>query len=119
MSKNFDLKDRTKKFGIEIIIFCQKIPKNAITLPLISQLVRSGTSIGANYFEADNAESQNDFKHKIGISKKESDETVYWLEIIKSACPKLDTEINLLHQEAKELNLIFNAISNKCQNKPL
>jgi len=119
MTKSFNLKDRTKKFGIEIIIFCQKIPKNAITLPLISQLVRSGTSIGANYFEADNAESRNDFKHKIGISRKESDETVYWLELIKSACPKLESDINFLHQEAKELNLIFNAINNKCQNKPL
>ena len=114
MIKSFNLKDRTKKFGIEIILFSQKIPKNVITLPLISQLVRSATSIGANYFEADNAESKNDFKHKIGISRKESDETVYWLEIIKSACPKLGIEINPLHQEAKELNLIFNAISKKC-----
>jgi len=70
MSNNFDLKERTKKFGMEIIIFSQEIPKNIITLPLISQVIRSATSIGANYFEADNAESKNDFKHKIGISKK-------------------------------------------------
>jgi four helix bundle protein len=114
MSKNFDLKDRTKKFGIEIIIFCQKIPKNTINLPLISQLIRSGTSIGANYFEADNAESKNDFKHKIGISKKESDETVYWLDLISITLPKYKDEIQKLRQEAKELNLIFNSISKKC-----
>ena len=70
MSKNFDLKDRTKTFGTEIIIFCQKVPKNTITLPLISQLIRSGTSIGANYYEADNAESKNDFKQKLAFQKK-------------------------------------------------
>lgn len=111
---SYNLKDRTKKFGIEIIIFSQELPKNTITLPLISQLVRSGTSIGANYFEADNAESKNDFKHKIGISQKESDETVYWLEIIEVSCPKFKEKANKLHQEAKELNLIFNAIKKKC-----
>jgi len=114
MANIFDLKDRTKKFGIEIIIFSQKIPKNTITLPLISQLIRSGTSIGANYFEADNAESKNDFKHKIGISKKESNETVYWLDLFLTALPKYKDEIQKLRQEAKELNLIFNAISKKC-----
>lgn len=114
MSKNFDLKDRTKTFGTEIIIFCQKVPKNTITLPLISQLIRSGTSIGANYYEADNAESKNDFKHKIGISKKESDETVYWLDLFSTALPKYKVEIEKLRQEAKELNLIFNSISKKC-----
>lgn len=111
---HYNLKDRTKKFGIEIIIFSQEIPKNSITLPLVSQLVRSATSIGANYFEADNAESKNDFKHKISISQKESDETVYWLEMIETACPKFKEKITKLHQEAKELNLIFNAIKKKC-----
>ena len=111
---DYNLKDRTKKFGTEIIIFSQELPKNTITLPLINQLVRSGTSIGANYFEADNAESKNDFKHKIGISQKESDETVYWLEMIEIACPKFKEKSTKLHQEAKELNLIFNAIKKKC-----
>lgn len=112
--KNYDLKERTKKFGIEIIIFSQEVPKNVTTLPLINQLVRSATSIGANYFEADNAESKNDFKHKISISQKESDETTYWLEMMETACPKFKEKIIKLHQEAKELNLIFNAIKKKC-----
>jgi len=67
----FDLEERTGNFGSAIIIFAEKIPRSAVTLPLISQLVRSGTSVGANYCEADDAESRADFKHKIGICKKE------------------------------------------------
>jgi hypothetical protein len=68
--KNYDLEERTARFGEEIITFAKKIPKNVITLQLISQLIRAGTSIGANYCEADCAESKKDFEHKLGISKK-------------------------------------------------
>lgn len=64
-AKKYDLEERTSQFGEHIIAFAKKIPKNPVTLPLISQLVRSGTSIGANYAEADGAESRKDFKHKI------------------------------------------------------
>ena len=67
--ENWDLEERTAKFGEDIIRFCKKIPKNPITVPLINQLVRAGTSVGANYAEADDAESKKDFKHKIGIVK--------------------------------------------------
>jgi len=108
----FDLEERTGKFGAEIIKFAGLIPKNAITLPPISQLVRSGTSIGANYCEADDAESRADFKHKIGICKKESRETKHWLKMIVTAVPELKEKSQPLLQEAQELNLIFNAIVN-------
>jgi len=67
---NYNLEERTAKFGENIIEFAKKIPKNSITLPLISQLVRAGTSVGSNYCEADEAESGKDFKHKLGIAKK-------------------------------------------------
>lgn len=67
---NYDLAERTARFGEDIIRFCQKIPQNAITIPLINQLIKCGTSVGANYSEADDAESKHDFKHKIGICKK-------------------------------------------------
>jgi len=77
--KKYDLEQRTARFGERIIEFAQKNPKNSVTLPPISQLVRAGTSIGANYCEADGAESKKDFKHKIGICKKEAKETKYWL----------------------------------------
>lgn len=79
------LEERTVRFEEEIIKFAKKIPKNPITIPIIIQLVKAGTSVGANYGEADDTESGKDFKHKIGICKK----------------------------EAKELNLIFNSIIKK------
>jgi four helix bundle protein len=73
-------------------------------------LIRSGTSVGANYCEADDAESKNDFKHKIGICKKEARESKHWLRMIVTAIPELRDDAAVLWQEAKELNLIFNAI---------
>ena len=107
---NYDLEERTAKFGEEIIKFSKKIPSNTINIPLISQLVRSGTSVGANYCEADDAESRKDFKHKIGICKKESRETKYWLRMVGTSMTDLKEEARKLWQEAKELNLIFNKI---------
>ena len=62
-SKKCDLEERTAKFGENIIRFCKKIPKNPITIPLISQLVKAGTSVGSNYCEADDAESKKDFSN--------------------------------------------------------
>ena len=73
--KKWDLEERTAKFGEDIIKFCKKVPRNPITTPLITQLVKAGTSVGANYCEADDAESKKDFRHKIGIVKKESRES--------------------------------------------
>ncbi len=70
--KKYDLEERTAKFGENIINFCKKIPRSPINDPLITQLTKAGTSVGANYSEADDAESKNDFRHKIGICKKES-----------------------------------------------
>ena len=109
----YDLEERTAIFGENIVKFCKKIPRNAITLPIINQLVKSGTSVGANYCEADDAESKMDFKHKIGICKKEARETKYWLRIIVVEVEELKDEARILWQEAKELHLIFNAINHK------
>jgi len=66
-TKKWDLEERTAKFGEDIIRFCKKVPQNPITISLITQLVKAGTSVGANYCEADDAESKKDFRHKIGI----------------------------------------------------
>lgn len=109
-SKVFDLEERTAQFAEHIIDFTKSLPRNSITFPLITQLVRSGTSVGANYCEADDAESRKDFKHKIGISRKESRETMYWLRIIVRAVPESADRARPLAQEAKELNLIFSKI---------
>lgn len=115
MTKNskFDLEERTAKFGGEIIQFSKKIPRNSITLPLISQAVRSGTSIGANYLEADDAESKKDFIHKMSIARKESRENKHWLRMIVVAVPELKDEARKLWKEAQELNLIFSSIIRK------
>src|SRR5215813_8116684 len=105
----YDLEERTAVFGEQIIRFARRIPVDPIT-PLISQLVRAGTSVGANYCEADDAESKKDFRHKIALCRKESRETKYWLRMIVAAVPDLKTAARPLWQEAKELNLIFGAI---------
>lgn len=111
--RKYDLEDRTAKFGEDIINFCKKIPRGIITNPLITQLVKAGTSVGANYCEADDAESKKDFRHKIGIVKKESRESKHFIRMIIEAVPEMKEEGKLLKQEAKELNLIFNSIFQK------
>ncbi|HNY04457.1 MAG TPA: four helix bundle protein [Candidatus Woesebacteria bacterium] len=117
MNKNYDLVNRVEIFGTRIISFSKLIPKNVINLPLISQFIRSGTSVGANYCEADDAESRKDYIHKVGIAKKEARETAYWLKMIVVAEPKLKEEAMKIYQEAKELNLIMNAIVRKASIK--
>jgi len=117
MNKIYDSEERIAKFAEEVIRFAQKITKNEITRPLITQLIKAGTSIGANYCEADDAESGKDFKHKIAIAKKEARETKHWLRIIVIPCPELKEEAKKLWQEAKELNLIFNSIVQKIKRE--
>ena len=111
--KKYDLEERTAKFGENIIRFCNKIPKTSITISLITQLIRSGTSVGANYCEADDAESKSDFRHKIGICKKETRESKHFIRMIVIAVPEMKEDARILWQEAKELNLIFNSIYKK------
>jgi len=115
--KIYDLEERTAKFGEEIIEFAKKIPKNTITIPLINQLIKAGTSIGSNYCEADCAETKKDFEHKIGICKKESRESKHWIRMVAKAVPELKSEARKLWQEANELNLIFITIVKKSKKK--
>lgn len=69
--KDYDLEERTAKFAESIVDFCKNIKRNDINKSIINQLIRSGISIGANYCEADGAESGKDFRHKIAICKKD------------------------------------------------
>lgn len=115
-SANYNLETRTIKFSEEIIIFVSKLPKNNINNPLISQLVRSATSIGANYMEANAASSKKDFKNKIYISKKETQETKHWLRMIAQCESNKKEEIRKLWQEAQKLTLIFGKIVSKLKN---
>lgn len=107
----YDLEERTAVFGEKIIQLCKEISKTVVVTPIISQLVRSGTSIGANYCEANGASSKRDFKNKIFICKKESKETKYWLRMLAKAMPDLKEECRELWQEAQELTLIFSKIA--------
>lgn len=112
-SKKYDLEERTAVFGEIIIKLCLTLPENNITKSLINQLVRAATSIGANYAEADDSESPKDFKHKIGIVKKETREAKHFIRMLAVALPDHKEILKIQWQEAKELNLIFNAIYRK------
>ena len=107
------MEERCARFGEAVIAFAKKVPQNAITLPLITQLVRSGTSVGANYCEADDAVSKKEFRNKIGTCKKEARETKHWLRMIAAAAEGTKTDGRVLWQEAKELHLIFATIYRK------
>jgi four helix bundle protein len=113
----YDLEERTAKFAEEVILFCKTLPDTIVNRQLIPQLIKAATSIAANYCEADDAESKNDFKHKIGICKKESRETKHWLRMVAVANSEHSNKSRTLWQEAKELNLIFNAITIKLVQK--
>ena len=108
--REFDLEERTACFGESVIRLVKAIPFSPVNNPLISQVVRSATSVGANYCEADDAVSRKEFFNKIGTCKKEARETKHWLRMLATAEEKLKTELRLLWTEAKELHLIFAAI---------
>ncbi|MCX6739866.1 MAG: four helix bundle protein [Candidatus Parcubacteria bacterium] len=112
-----NLEERTKKFSDDIIVFAKKIPKTIINLPLISQLIRAVTSIGANYCEANGACSRRDFKNKLYICKKEAKESKYWLDLISKANPEIKEDCQKLRQEAHELTLIFSKSILTIENK--
>jgi len=112
---NYDLEERTAKFGEEIIKFCKLIKYSDINKPLINQLVRSSTSVGANYMEANQGSSRKDFKNKIRICQKEANETKHWLRMIAVANEDKKDNCRILWKEAHELTLIFAKISKSCQ----
>lgn len=109
----YDLEERTAAFGEAVIAFAKTLPRDVVTNSIISQVVRSATSIGANYCEASDAESKKDFRHKIALCRKESHETKHWLRMIAAAAPDRKEEARNLWQEAQQLTLIFASIGRK------
>ena len=115
----YSLKDRTTAFSKDTLKFCGTVHENTVTKPIISQLVRSATSIGANYAEANNSSSRQDFRNKIFIAKKESAETEYWLELIESfssnkvQCKELKQEC---HYVLMTLQKIINTLNSNTEN---
>jgi four helix bundle protein len=109
---NYDLEERTAKFGEDMIDFLKPIKVTEVNRSLIGQAVRSSTSIGANYGEADSAVSKKDFRNKIGICRKESKETKHWLRMLARSNPEKAAECRKLWKEAHEFVLIFSKIFN-------
>ena len=103
----YDPAERTARFGEAVIDFATIIPRTAVTRRLIDQLVGCGTSVGANYCEADGAVSKKEFRLRCGTCKKEARETKYFLRMVVRAMPELKPQARPLWQEAKELPLIF------------
>lgn len=112
LSNNYNLEERTAKFGEKVILFCKSLQETTISKPLIIQLIRSATSIGANYMEANGASSRKDFKNKIFICKKEAQETKHWLRMLASCFPEKKSELGIIWKECQELTLIFQKIVN-------
>ncbi|OGF27727.1 four helix bundle protein [Candidatus Falkowbacteria bacterium RIFOXYA2_FULL_47_9] len=116
-NKDYNLEERTAKFGENIMKFCKSIKDNTETKPVKNQLIKSGTSVGANYCEANNASSKRDFRNKIFISKKEAQETKFWLRMSAAVVPEKADEARILWQEAHELTLIFQKICDSVDGK--
>jgi len=106
----FDLEERTARFGEDIIRFLKRIQHGPNNDRLIDQLTGCGTSIGANYCEANEGLSRKDFRNIIGRCKKEAKETKFFLRMIAASEPKLADEARRLYREANELFLIFASI---------
>ena len=114
--QKYNLEERTTQFGESVIAFCKTIQQDAITRPIISQIIRSSTSIGANYREANGASSRKDFRNKIHTVQKEILETKHWLRMILCAVPEKQNEIEVLQKECHELSLIFGKITAKLRS---
>ena len=115
-SNSYNLEERTAKFGESIIKFCKSLELDTISRPIVSQIIRSSTSIGANYMEANNASSRKDFQNKIFTCKKEAQETTHWLRMLATCFPQRKEELKAYWQEAHELTMIFQKITNSLRN---
>jgi four helix bundle protein len=108
-----ELERRTKKFAVKIINLSSKLPNTAEGIVIRNQITKSGTSIGANYREANHARSKPDFKNKIKICESEASETQYWLEVIVEAKMMSWEQVKTDYAECSELLAIFTSISTK------
>ena len=117
MNKSDELEEKFEQFGEKVIDLAKKVQKNNITMPIVSQFIRSGTSIGANYMEANGASSKQDFRNKIYICKKEAKETMHWLRMLARADDKNKDECRILWQETKGYAKLFSSITATLRNK--
>lgn len=113
----YELEERVEKFGEDVICLAKEIKINIINRSIIDQLIRSATSVGANYFEANGASSKKDFINKIAIAKKEVIETQHWLRMLVKTDNYLYKDIINLWDEAKQLGMILSKIISNVRNK--
>ena len=107
-----ELQDRTKKFAVDIINLVKLLPNNRVGWIFTDQIIRSATSVAANYRAVSRAKSDKDFIYKIGVVIEETDETLFWLEMIKEVkLLEINLEFKRLMSEANELISIFVATS--------
>jgi len=111
-----NLEKRTRKFAVKIIQLSSKLPNTPECIVIRNQITKSGTSVGANYREANRSRSKADFKNKIRICESEASETQYWLEIIIEAKWRSFKQLKSEYEECSELLAIFTSIGAKLKN---
>jgi four helix bundle protein len=113
--RDFDLGERTALFGESVIRFGRSLRRNDVVGPILRQLIRSATSIGANYTEADESGSRKEFRYRISVCCREARETQYWLRMVAAAVSDRKDDARILWKEANELTRIFGAIHRKAR----
>lgn len=113
----FDLEDRTLIFAKRVIRLCKELPPSIVNSKLIDQLIRLSGSVGANYREANDSTGKKDFLFRLRISRKESKETVFWLELIIEANDSFRSKTEMLIDECTQIRNILSTIINKVEAK--
>lgn len=112
-----DLKDRTKQFAIDVIRYCSTLPQKQEFWVITKQLIRSASSVGANYRSACRAKSKPDFIAKLSIVEEEADESMYWMELLEALADENNRELLRLKDEANQLVSIIVASKKTARNK--
>jgi len=113
----FDLEDRTLIFAKRVVRLCKELPPSIVNSKLIDQLIRSSGSVGANYREANDSTGKKDFLFRLRISRKESKETVFWLELIIEANDSFRSKTEILIDECTQIRNILSTIISKVEAK--
>jgi len=115
-SKPLDIRERTFQFALQTFRICEQINETEKQFIITKQLARSASSVGANVREARNAESKNDFIHKLSIALKECDESIYWIELLKGLSKSKEQELMTLEDESNQIMKILSTIILKTKN---
>jgi len=112
-SKRYDLEERTLKFAKEVIEFVKPLPKTTANVEIAKQVIRSSSSVGANYIEANESLSKKDFVMRIKICRKEAKESIYWFKLTEIKTPESEGKRKALIDESTQLVKIFSSIVEK------